>query len=279
VVFTPSYLLQLNFLPEIIEEIDAGNNAEFALTETRGKIEKTIPFSEKMYILFTSFYEEGIDARGWQINQNNVITVDSRNNVLQSKVFLGDPDWSTNFIPCENRSGFNYLEQEKILEVYTVREVTKDYETYDFMTVFEYHKINENGEIEKLQSPRFFDFTKFIQLNETHLRGCFSKRMNEMMTIEGEEVNMWLSDHLTIEDLDLMRNEIFAEYGLKFKTAKWQQYFAKQPWYKPSYDNVDHLLTEIDKKNLEVILSIREKMVGNESKIINKRGMIYAVAG
>jgi hypothetical protein len=279
VVFTPSYLLQLSFLPEIIEEIEIGKNAEFALTETKGKIIKTTSLTEKIFILFTSFYEEGIDSRGWQINQSNVVTVDSKNNVLQSKIFLGDPEWSTNFFPCDNRSGFNYLEQERMLEVYTVRNVEKEYNLYDFMTCFEYYKINENGEIEKLQSTRFYDFTKYVILNDNHFKGCFTKHIGRIATIEGDEANMWLSNHLTIEDLDLMRNEIYADYGLKFKTTKWQQYFSKQPWYKPSYDNVDHLLTETDKKNLEFILSIREKMIGQESKMTNKRAVMYAPAG
>ncbi|MBC7451691.1 MAG: YARHG domain-containing protein, partial [Cytophagales bacterium] len=48
-----------------------------------------------------------------------------------------------------------------------------------------------------------------------------------------------MSDHVTINDLDLMRNEIYAEYGLIFTSPKWQEYFSTKEWYKPLYTNVD----------------------------------------
>jgi hypothetical protein len=69
-----------------------------------------------------------------------------------------------------------------------------------------------------------------------------------------------LQDYLTIDDLDLMRNEIFAEYGLRFKTDKWRNYFSAQPWYRPRYDDVNDKLTEIDKHNIQLILKMRAQM-------------------
>lgn len=97
---------------------------------------------------------------------------------------------------------------------------------------------------------------------------------------ETEEVgNLWVSEHLTIEDLDLMRNEIYAEYGLKFKTEKWHQYFSKQGWYKGEYENVDRFLSETDKKNIQLILSVKEKMTGKENSITKKKLIMYAAPG
>lgn len=56
------------------------------------------------------------------------------------------------------------------------------------------------------------------------------------------------------DDLQLMRNEILARYGMRFqKGGKMFNYFSKQDWYQPQLDNVMGLLTEIEKRNLEKI--------------------------
>ena len=43
-----------------------------------------------------------------------------------------------------------------------------------------------------------------------------------------------------------MRNEIFAEYGYRFKSEDWSNYFSQKSWYSPRYDDVNDQLTEID---------------------------------
>ena len=57
-------------------------------------------------------------------------------------------------------------------------------------------------------------------------------------------------------ELDIMRNEVFAEYGYIFRTKKWKEYFEKQDWYNPSYDDVTDKLTIIEKINTKKILEI-----------------------
>ena len=54
-------------------------------------------------------------------------------------------------------------------------------------------------------------------------------------------------------ELRLMRNEIFAAHGYIFKAQDLQAHFGKMSWYRPSYENVDNLLTEIEKANIKLI--------------------------
>jgi hypothetical protein len=49
----------------------------------------------------------------------------------------------------------------------------------------------------------------------------------------------------SVWDLKVMRNEIFARYGYRFKSEDMREYFNKQAWYKPEYDDVTSQLTEI----------------------------------
>ena len=62
----------------------------------------------------------------------------------------------------------------------------------------------------------------------------------------------------TNSELDIMRNEIFARYGQKFKTARYRDYFNTQSWYKAQIDDATSELTEIEKLNLQQILAVQE---------------------
>jgi len=54
-------------------------------------------------------------------------------------------------------------------------------------------------------------------------------------------------------NLKVMRNEIFARYGYKFKTADMADFFGTQDWYMPQYDDVTSKLTEIELINIALI--------------------------
>lgn len=59
---------------------------------------------------------------------------------------------------------------------------------------------------------------------------------------------------LTLEELKIMRNEIFARYGYQFrKGGQMDQYFRKTDWYRPQHSNVDSFLTTLEKKNIKLI--------------------------
>lgn len=58
---------------------------------------------------------------------------------------------------------------------------------------------------------------------------------------------------LSSYELKIMRNEIYARYGYIFKTKDMKAYFINQPWYSPKYQNVASFLSEIEKKNIELI--------------------------
>lgn len=68
------------------------------------------------------------------------------------------------------------------------------------------------------------------------------------------------------KELRLLRNEIFARYGYIFKSKDLQEYFKQKEWYKPTYKNVESLLTETDKTNIQLILKI-ENQLKHEEKV------------
>ena len=50
-----------------------------------------------------------------------------------------------------------------------------------------------------------------------------------------------------------MRNEIFARYGYIFKSQDLKEWFGSKPWYNGRYSDVNHMLTDIERKNVEFI--------------------------
>jgi hypothetical protein len=61
-------------------------------------------------------------------------------------------------------------------------------------------------------------------------------------------------------DLKIMRNEIFARYGLKFKAGgEMDNYFRKQTWYQGQHDSVDEFLTDLEKDNVKIIQELERR--------------------
>ncbi len=74
-----------------------------------------------------------------------------------------------------------------------------------------------------------------------------------------------LRDKTSLE-LDLMRNEIFARYGRRFRDPELQSYFSSQPWYQPRYSPEQFptdLLTPLEIQNVEYIRNFQGRSSTN----------------
>ena len=60
-------------------------------------------------------------------------------------------------------------------------------------------------------------------------------------------------ENMMKEDLEFMRNEIFARHGFCFKKKHLRQQFENEEWYVPNTVDIKGHLTEIEKKNIEMI--------------------------
>lgn len=65
---------------------------------------------------------------------------------------------------------------------------------------------------------------------------------------------------LSKNELKIMRNEIYARYGLTFiENGEMDNYFNKQEWYSGRHKNVNSFLNEIELQNIQLILEIENK--------------------
>ena len=62
------------------------------------------------------------------------------------------------------------------------------------------------------------------------------------------------------EELKIMRNEVYARYGMIFtKNGDMDKYFSKQEWYTPNTADVDKFLTQLEKDNIKLILEAEKQ--------------------
>jgi len=82
----------------------------------------------------------------------------------------------------------------------------------------------------------------------------------DMELFENKLVTEAMLRGLSLHELRLLRNEIYAQRGRIFKTLWIQQYFGGQMWYDPKEDFKDEDVTGTDKTNIETIVALETKL-------------------
>lgn len=65
-------------------------------------------------------------------------------------------------------------------------------------------------------------------------------------------------ENLTKADIYVLRNSIYARHGYSFRNRQLRAYFDKQDWYIPVHANIKSDLTEIEKKNIQLLLKYED---------------------
>ena len=129
---------------------------------------------------------------------------------------------------------------------------------------------HESDFYERAQNAKQIELTRILSPDEYEYPLVSSKYLNvfEIRTYAGAfygpfMMDMKLKTQNSLQALATMRNEIFARHGYQFKSERWNTYFRAKTWYKPSKQNVDAELTEIEKANLDLIKA-QEKQLKKE---------------
>lgn len=275
VVVIPSYLEQFRAFAPVFEnfilpyERAEGGLGEISLVATN---EKELPNQISSFLI--DIYEEYFYVRGEAQKVKSLATFNQENHSFSyTKLNQKNKEY---FCQEENIRFIN----DSLLEVQATQSPGH---LYNWESQFSYYRITASGQIQALESHRHFDQSQFARLEDRHFRGCFGKPMNEeerlLLKDEDSDLHIWRSQHLSVEDLDIMRNEIFATYGYRFTSEKWQNYFNQFDWYQPAYDNVDDQLTELDKANIKTILALKATMTPHEEQFTKKEATGYSAPG
>ena len=82
----------------------------------------------------------------------------------------------------------------------------------------------------------------------------------DMEFFENKLISERMLHGLSLHELRLLRNEIYARHGRIFKTLWLEQYFGTQAWYDPKEDFKDEDLSGPDKANVETIVAYENNL-------------------
>lgn len=82
----------------------------------------------------------------------------------------------------------------------------------------------------------------------------------DMEYFENRTISQQMLQGLSLHELRLLRNEIYARHGRQFRADWLQQYFFSQPWYTPDETFKDEELSGSDKTNVETIVKYENQI-------------------
>ncbi len=82
----------------------------------------------------------------------------------------------------------------------------------------------------------------------------------DMELFEDKVISPQMLRGLSLHELRLLRNEVYARHGRQFQAPWLMQYFFSQPWYQPSDSFKDEDLSGPDKQNVETIVAYENKI-------------------
>ena len=82
----------------------------------------------------------------------------------------------------------------------------------------------------------------------------------DMQFFEDRAISEQMLHGLSLHELRLLRNEIYARHGRMFHAEWLQQYFFFQPWYNPDENFKDEELSGNDKLNVETIVKYENNL-------------------
>lgn len=164
----------------------------------------------------------------------------------------------TIFLKLNVHFGKRGLGEQNIPEGMETVETSSEYDYDNYAKFVEYIDQNEQIKIIDLKNKYWYkiDSSKFasdfiIDLNNFKLDGEYTQA--SMRLLDSADLIDYSS-----KELKIMRNEIFARYDYIFKNQELREYFGPKKWYMPNNENVDSYLTDIEKKNIELIKGLEK---------------------
>jgi len=107
----------------------------------------------------------------------------------------------------------------------------------------------------------FFAFTQIVFSQIKNCTDCDSKKYSE------KDIN-----HLSLLELKILRNEIFARHQYVFKDDRLKDYFSNRyDWYKPNYKSENEIeLNNFEKENISLFLKKENEKIELKKTIIAK---------
>lgn len=75
---------------------------------------------------------------------------------------------------------------------------------------------------------------------------------------------------LSIDEIRLLTNEIFARNGHQFENGRFQNFFEAKSWYKSKNGNKSVVFNEIEKKNIKLFQDKTKELKNNQQELVKQ---------
>lgn len=122
-------------------------------------------------------------------------------------------------------------------------------------------------EIQRLKNPVLIQqVTDRISARETDIAAVEAKRQAAWQAysqgLSEQPLDVQRLEGKSPLELDILRNALYAWYGLKFERSDLQEAFANQPWYRPnerSPSEIEPLFSEQERQNVQTICTFQKE--------------------
>jgi hypothetical protein len=210
---------------------------DFVITETGPDCEeyRFFFFSDKKVIIQDLFTEDDYSIGVWRYEKDTI--------KIETYRIMGRVAFGKELIP----EGYEGVDMCKAWEY-------EDYYNYNYESSNKY-----TITLEELKIGNWFRIDSMLFASDFKIDEINYPSDGDYLFASFELLDSTFLSKYSKKELRLIRNEIFARYGYIFKSEDLISYFQGKSWYKPKRKNVDHLLTEREKKNIELILMLENK--------------------
>lgn len=144
----------------------------------------------------------------------------------------------------------------------------KDWEWYEgllFVKRVHYDKVTVGLEFSRKNRGEVYKELAFFSLVEDDL---LSHEKLSTICLKGSTNKLSLRElsSLSLKELDYLEKEFYARLGLLFRDYKYQRYFSGLDWYTPQYEDVDDLITDVQRDNI-LLIQLMQKDWGKRNAI------------
>ena len=108
------------------------------------------------------------------------------------------------------------------------------------ITTYKYYELSDSGKLTRVKN---------LENSPNREFHWSSRRLVQPFELE----------EFTTRELNILKNEIFADYGFKFHADRWREYFGKKEWYEPTSSNVNDKLNVIELYNIKRIIKFQRR--------------------
>ncbi len=98
----------------------------------------------------------------------------------------------------------------------------------------------------------------------------FGQTLKDCSTCSTQIIKAEQIKSLSIDEIRLITNEIFARNGYQFENSRFQNFFEEKSWYKSKNDNKSVVFNEIEKKNIKLFQDKTKELKNNQQELVNQ---------